>query len=55
MLVASVAEAKKPSRGILQWLAPSLIAPAGGARRGVLSCLAREVSAFRVPLFTGWE
>ena len=54
MLVASVAEAKKPSRGILQWLAPSLIAPAGGARRGVLSCLAREVSAFRVPL-TGWE
>ena len=25
MLVASVAEAKKPSRGILQWLAPSLI------------------------------
>jgi hypothetical protein len=24
MLVASVAEAKKPSRGILQWLAPSL-------------------------------
>ena len=26
MLVASVAEAKKPSRGILQWLAPSLLA-----------------------------
>ena len=35
MLVASVAEAKKPSRGILQWLAPSLIGPANLAPVGV--------------------
>ena len=28
-MLASVAEAKKPSRGILQWLAPSLIRRAG--------------------------
>jgi hypothetical protein len=34
MLVASVAEAKKPSRGILQWLAPSLLnSPCRNAQR----------------------
>ena len=32
MLVASVAEAKKPSRGILQWLAPSLLGGVRGKR-----------------------
>ena len=36
MLVASVVEAKKPSRGILQWLAPSLMMqmPDCDARKG---------------------
>ena len=33
MLVASVAEAKKPSRGILQWLAPSLFSLAHSGSR----------------------